>query len=83
MERVFREVFVNVKISVGLCPNHDTVRDLILKNRKTVSPPAVEQTVACAPVTQRARVRSPVGICFLMKFFSGFFLTCKSNVRKL
>ena len=44
---------------------------------------AVEQVVACALVTQRARVRSPVGTGFLGGVFSGFFLTCKTNVRKL
>ena len=41
------------------------------------------QTVACAPVTQQVRVRSPVGTSFLGEVFSGFFLTCKTNVRKL
>ena len=44
---------------------------------------AVEQAVLCAPFTQRARVRSPVVRGFLDEVFSGFFLTCKSNVRKL
>ena len=44
---------------------------------------AVEQVVACALVTQRARVRSPVGTSILGDVFSGFFLTCKTNVRKL
>ena len=44
---------------------------------------AVEQVVACALVTQRARVRSPVGASFLDEVFSGFFLTCQTNVRKL
>ena len=44
---------------------------------------AVEQVVACALVTQRARVRFPVGKSFLGEVFSGFFLTCKSNVREL
>ena len=39
---------------------------------------AVEQVVACALVTQGARVRSPVG-----EVSSGFFLTCKTNVGKL
>ena len=34
-------------------------------------------------VTQRARVRSPVGTSFLGEVFSEFFLTCKTNVRKL
>ena len=43
---------------------------------------AVGQLVVCAPVTQRARVRSPVGTSFLGEFFSGLFLTCKTNVRK-
>ena len=44
---------------------------------------AVKQAVARAPVTQRAGVRSPVGTSFLGEVFSGFFLTCKTNVRKL
>ena len=42
---------------------------------------AVGQAVACAPVTQRARIRSPVGTSFLGEVFSGFFLTYKTNVR--
>ena len=44
---------------------------------------AVEQAVACALVTQRARVRSPVGTGFLGEVFSGVFLICKTNVGKL
>ena len=44
---------------------------------------AVVQAVACAPVTQQARVRSPVGTSFLGEVFSGFFLTCKTNVGNL
>ena len=44
---------------------------------------AVGQVVACAPVKQRARIRSPVGISFLYQVFSEFFLNCKTNVRKL
>ena len=44
---------------------------------------AVEQVVACALVTQRARVRSPVGTSFLGEVFLGFFLIYKTNVRKL
>ena len=44
---------------------------------------AVEQVVACALVMQRAWVRSPVGTSFLGEVFSGVFLTCKTNVRKL
>ena len=44
---------------------------------------AEAQAVACATVTQRAPVRSPVGTGFLAEFFSGFFLTCKTNVKKL
>ena len=43
----------------------------------------VEQVVACALVTQRARVRSPVGTGYLGEVFSGFFLTYKANLRKL
>ena len=33
---------------------------------------AVDQVVACAPVAQRARVRSPVGTSFLGEVFRGF-----------
>ena len=40
---------------------------------------AVEQAVTCAPVAQRARIRSPVGTSFLGEFF----ITSKTNVRKL
>ena len=40
---------------------------------------AVEQEVACALVTQRARVRSPVGTGFLGEVFSGVF----SPVRQM
>ena len=43
----------------------------------------VEQVVACALVTQRARVRSLVGTSFLGEIFSGFFLNRKTNVGKL
>ena len=50
---------------------------------KKVQSTAVVQVVACVPVTQRARVRYPVGTSFLGEVFSGFFLTCKTNVRKL
>ena len=50
---------------------------------KRTSSTAVEQVVACALVTQRARVRSPVRTGFLGEVFSGFFLTCKTNIRKL
>ena len=39
---------------------------------------AMEQAVACAPVTQRTRVLSPVRTSFLGEVFSGFFLTCKT-----
>ena len=44
---------------------------------------AVEKVVACALVTQRARVRSPVGTSFLGEVFSGFFLSRTTNVGKL
>ena len=47
------------------------------------SPPLWGQAAAWAPVTQRARVRSPVGTGFLGEVFSGLFFTCKTNVRKL
>ena len=44
---------------------------------------AVGQAVACALVMQWVWVQSPVGKSFLGEIFSGFFLTCKTNVRKL
>ena len=44
-----------------------------------VPSPAVGQAAACAPVTQRARVRSPVGTGFLGEVFSGF----SSPVRRM
>ena len=44
---------------------------------------AVDQVEACASVMQRAQVRFPVGTSFLGEVFSGFFLTCKTYVRKL
>ena len=40
---------------------------------------AVEQAVACAPVTQRARVRSSIGTSFLGDVFWGF----SSPVRQM
>ena len=51
--------------------------------RENIESTVVEQVVACALVMQRARVRFPVGTGFLGEVFSGFFLTCKTNVRKL
>ena len=36
----------------------------------------VQQAVACPPVTQRARLRSPLGTSFLGEVFRDFFLTC-------
>ena len=54
-----------------------------IHHRKILECTVVEQVVACALVTQRARVRSTVGRSFLGEVFSGFFLTCKTNVRKL
>ena len=54
----------------------------LLKSRIKMST-AVDQVVACAPVTQRAWVRSPVGTSFLGEVFSGVFLSCKTNVGKL
>ena len=50
---------------------------------KIIKSTAVEQVVACALVTQRARVQSPVRTGFLGEVFLGFFLICKTNVRKL
>ena len=44
---------------------------------------AVEQAVACGPVTKRTQVWSSVVTSFLGEVYSGFFLTCTTNVRKL
>ena len=43
------------------------------KFNSTITPTAEGQAVACAPVTQRAQVRSPVGTSFLGEFFFGVF----------
>ena len=43
----------------------------------------MELEVTCAPVPQRAWVRSTVGTGFLGEVFSGYFLTCKTKIRKL
>ena len=56
---------------------------LIFKVVLTKMSTVVEHTVACAPISQRARVRSPVGTTFLGEVFSGFFLICNTNIRKL
>ena len=45
------------------CENINTVTDVQLL--KGTLPTAVGQVVACVPVTQRTRVRSPVGTSFL------------------
>ena len=58
-------------------------RNITLNKITLLQCTAVEQAVACTPVTQRARVRSPVGSSFLGETFSRFFLTCKTNVKKL
>ena len=44
---------------------------------------AVDQAVACAPVTQLAQVPSLVRTSFLGEVLFGGFLNCKVNVRKL
>ena len=54
-----------------------------LNNVQDIASTAVDEVEACVLVTQRARVRSPVGTGFLGEAFSGFFLTCKSNVEIL
>ena len=41
-------------------------------HNSAVGSTAVEHVVACALVMQRARVRSPVGTCFLGEVFQGF-----------
>ena len=54
-----------------------TVKEFQRINQSTT----VEQAVACAFVTQRTRVGSLIWPSFLSEFFSGFFLTCKTNVK--
>ena len=55
--------------------------DIRLAWNHIVKSTAVEQVVACTLVTQRARVRSPVGTSFLSEVFSGFFLACNQGPR--
>ena len=57
---------------------HHTQPQANYMHNNKISSTAVEQVVAYALVTQRARVRSPVGTGFLGEVFSGFFLTCKT-----
>ena len=59
------------------------VQKLITFNTIKIMSNAVEQVVACTLVMQWARVRSPVVTGFLGEVFLGFFLICKTNVRKL
>ena len=47
----------------GVCKN-------IINIQKTT---ALEQVIACSPLTQRARVRSPIGTSFRDEFFFGVF----------
>ena len=73
-EKKIREVCAHKK-------NYDAL-SLIYKNwtvDTSFLSTAVGQAVACAPVTQRARVRSPVGTSFLGEFFRDFF----SPVRQM
>ena len=44
---------------------------------------AVGQVVAYAPVTQRARIRSPVGTSFLGEVFFGVFSHLYDKCRKV
>ena len=72
-----KDDYCNIGIILNYVCNYDYI--LITKDMST----AVWQALACAPVTKRARVRSPVGTSFLGEIFSGFFLNYKTNVRKL
>ena len=63
--------------------NYKNILIYISSNFLGIESTTVGQAVACAPVAQRARVRSPVGTSFLGEVFSEVFLTCKTNVRKL
>ena len=72
-------------IATGTKTSQENAQDRtsVSRGRATHSPlqssTAVEQAVACAPVTQRARVRSPVGTSFLGEVFQGF----SSPVRQM
>ena len=60
------------------------LRFFLLSGKSGETFTVVEQAAARASVTQRAWVRSPIETSFLGEvFFSGFFLTCRTNVRKL
>ena len=59
------------------------LRSLIMSDEEYNASIVVEQAVAWALVTRRARGRSQVGTSFLDEAFLGFFVTCKTNVRKL
>ena len=50
---------------------------------KQQSSTALGQAVVYVPVTQRAHVRSLIETSFLGEVFLGFFLICKTDVRKL
>ena len=68
--------FVNINLIMKFLIEHKDFVSLCTVHR-------CGTVVACALVTQRARVLFPVGTSFLGEVFSGFFLTCKTNVRKL
>ena len=61
----------------------DILKFALTKKIKSQKSTSVEQAVACAPFTQQARVRSPIGTSFVGEVFSVFNLTCKTNVKKL
>ena len=80
---VEESVEVEKKIADLILRGESSIISKVVKSNTSDDRENVGQAVACAPVTQQARVRSPVGTGFLGEVFSVFFLTCKTNVRKL
>ena len=82
--------YKNVKLlKIIKCPETSSekicnvlLQNLIRMEHFEIRSIAVDQAVACALVTQRTLVRSPVRTSFLGEVFSGFFHTCKTNVGK-
>ena len=77
-----KEIFLVEHLFTYLLPSTTAYTTLLEERRsmeREIWSTAVEQVVACALITQRARVRSPVGTSFLGEVFSGF----SSPVRQM
>ena len=70
-----KTMFTPHPCSIPVRSAESSLRDCVLVEMQTVADmsTAVEQVVACALVTQRARIRSPVGTSFLGEVFLGVF----------